>query len=110
MDSNIPIDFPPLPDHGWSANIREAHHILHNAFHHALALLRQEGGDPLHLSHASEQLTNDSVRILERMEESGISPEFTQQCANAIGPLVFELEIAALAAEGVYVLVLQFQI
>jgi hypothetical protein len=108
MDSNVPIDFPPLPDHGstvggWSANIQEAHRILDNAFRHALTLLRQEGGDPLRLSHASEQLVNDSVRILERMEESGISPGFTQQCANAIGPLVFELEVAALAAEGVYV-------
>ena len=108
MDNNIPIDFPPLPDHGsifggWPANIQEAHCILHDAFHHALTLLHREGGDPLHLSHASEQLMNDSVRILERMEGSGISPGFMQQCANAIGPLVFALEVAALAAEGVYV-------
>jgi hypothetical protein len=108
MDGNFPIDFPPLPDHssiasGWPANVQEAHRILHDVFHRALTLLRQEGGDPLRLSHASEQLTNDSVRMLERMEESGVSPGFTQQCANAIGPLVFELEVAALAAEGVYV-------
>jgi hypothetical protein len=47
---------------------------------------------------------NDSIRILERMEDCGVQPEFTRQCANAIGPLVFELEIASLAAAGVYVL------
>jgi hypothetical protein len=38
------------------------------------------------------------------MEECGLSPDFTRRCAEVIGPLVFELEVAALAAEGVYVL------
>jgi hypothetical protein len=108
MAANIPLEFPQLPDNGpiiggWPANIREAHNILRNNFHRGLGLVRQEGGDPIRLNHMSEQLMNDSVRILERMEESGISHEYTRQCANVIGPLVFELEVAALAAEGVYV-------
>jgi hypothetical protein len=108
MAANIPAEFPPLPSDGtivggWPANVHEAHNILRNNFHHSLTLLRQEGGDPIHLNQASEQLVDDSVRILERMEEAGVPAEYTYQCANAIGPLVFELEVAALAAEGVYV-------
>jgi hypothetical protein len=37
------------------------------------------------------------------MEESGVSPDCMRRCADVIGQLVFELEVAALAAEGVYV-------
>jgi hypothetical protein len=108
MAANIPAEFPPLPigsnaAGGWSANVHEAHNILRTNFHHGRILLRQEGGDTIRLNHASEQLVNDSVRILERMEESGVPAEYTYQCANAIGPLVFELEVAALAAEGMYI-------
>jgi hypothetical protein len=108
MAANISAEFPPLPDvspilGGWPANIQEAHNVLQNTFHHGLTLVWQEGGNTIQLNHTSEQLMNDSVQILERMEESGVSPDFTRQCASIIGPLVFELEIAALAAEGVYV-------
>ena len=108
MAAHIPTEFPPLPNNGpllggWPANIQEAHSILENTFHHGLNLVQQEGGDPIRLNHTSEQLVNDSVRILERMEESGVSPEFTRQCANAIGPLVFELEVATMSAVGMYV-------
>jgi hypothetical protein len=108
MAAAIPAEFLPLPDAGpilggWPANIWEAHNVLQNTFHHGLTLVRQEGGDPIRLNHTSEQLMNDSVRILERMEESGVSPDFTRKCADVIGPLVFELEVASLAAEGVYV-------
>jgi hypothetical protein len=108
MAAHIPTDFPLLPSDGtiiggWPENIHEAHNILRNNFHHGLILLRQEDGNPICLNQASEHLVNDSVRILERMEETGVSAEYTHQCASAIGPIVFELEVAALAAEGVYI-------
>jgi hypothetical protein len=110
LAANIPTEFPPLPDAGpilggWPANIQEAHNVLRNMFHRGCTLIRQEGGDPIRLNHASEQLMNDSVRILERMgeAEAGISPEFVRQCAEVIGPVVFELKVAALAADGVSV-------
>jgi hypothetical protein len=107
MAASIATEFPPLPRGTtagrWPANIHEAHNILQTNFRHGLTLLRQEGGDPIRLNQASERLVNDSVRILERMEESEVPVEYTYQCANTIGPLVFELEVAALAAEGVYV-------
>jgi len=108
MATDIPAEFPSLPIDGiivggWPANIREAHNILQTNFNHGLTLLRQEGGDPIRLNQTSERLVNDSVRILERMEESGVPAEYTYRCANAIGPLVVELEVAALAAEGMYV-------
>jgi hypothetical protein len=108
MAAHIPTEFPPLPNNKsllgrWSNNIQEAHHILQNNFYHGLDLIRQEGSDPVRLNHISERLVNDSVTILERMEESGVPPEFTRECANVIGPLVFELEVAALAAIGVCV-------
>jgi hypothetical protein len=107
MAAHIPTDFPLLPSDGtiiggWPANIHEAHNILWNNFHHGLTLLQQEDGDLICLNQASEHVVNDSVRILERMEET-VSAEYTHQCASAIGPVVFELEVAALAVEGVYV-------
>jgi hypothetical protein len=43
------------------------------------------------------------VPILERMEEDRVPKEWVNNCAETLGPLVYELEVAALAAEGLCV-------
>jgi hypothetical protein len=105
MDAGIPEHFPLLPNNpgGWSANVLDAYQCLSNTFNHALVLLRQEDGDPIRLKIASEGLANDMIPILERMEGEGIPSEFTHACAHALGPVAFELKLAAMAAEGMYV-------
>lgn len=98
-----PTVIPPLPHTagGWSINVVNNHHILNNAFNRALGVLRQEDSDPLRLRVVSENLVNDMVPILEGMESDGISREYIEQCAHALGPLVYELHVAALSLDGV---------
>jgi hypothetical protein len=105
MDTTVPEHLPALPHNldGWSANILVAYQLLWNAFEHALLLLRQEDGDPIRLNLSSEGLINDMVPILEQMESEGIPTNFTHGCAHLLGQLVYELRMAAMAAEGVYV-------
>jgi hypothetical protein len=104
MDTTIPEHLPALPHSpdGWSANILNAYQLLRNAFEHALLLLRQEDGDSIRLNLASEGLVNDMVPILEQMEGEGMPADFTHTCAHTLGPLVYELRMAAMAVEGVY--------
>ncbi|KAJ7170389.1 hypothetical protein C8R43DRAFT_1152944 [Mycena crocata] len=99
----VPESLPPLPENpnGWPANIHAAYVLLEGAFAHATLLLHQEDGEPLRLNLASEKLVNEMVPILEQLELESVSQEFTHACAHAIGPLVCELKVAAMAAEGV---------
>jgi hypothetical protein len=92
--------FPESPSGGWPANVQIAHQLIETAFTHGLSLLHQEDGEPLRLTLASERLVNETVPILEQLECEGVPQEFTFACAHAIGPLVCELKMAALAAEG----------
>ncbi|KAF7336293.1 hypothetical protein MVEN_02177600 [Mycena venus] len=95
---------PPLPENfngGWSADVYLAYQLIETAFGHGLTLLHQEDGEPLRLNLASERLVNESVPLLEQLERQGIPTAFTFACAHAIGPLVCELKLAALAAQGI---------
>jgi len=65
-------------------------------------LLCQEGGDSIRLNPALEGLVNDMVLILEQMEGEGMPANFMHTCAHTLGPLVYELRMAAMAVEGVY--------
>jgi hypothetical protein len=96
-------DLPPLPENlygGWPADVYIAYQRIETAFTHGSTLLHQEDGEPLRLNLASEKLVNDAVPILEQLERQGVPSEFTHACAHAIGPLVCELKMAALAAQG----------
>jgi hypothetical protein len=98
----VPDSLPPLPENvnGWPANVLAAYQILGSSYAHALALSHQEDGEPLRLNLASEKLVNEMVPILEQLELEGLGQAFTHGCAHAIGPLVCELKLAAMAAEG----------
>lgn len=96
-------NFPALPHNpaGWSTNIHNAHTILDNAFSHGLDILRQDDSDPLRCRVVSENLVNQMVPILESLEGDGVPQDFVHTCIQVLGPLVYELEVAALSAEGV---------
>jgi hypothetical protein len=103
MNTVIPEYWPDLPhsQDGWSANVLHAYQLVKGAFERAVLLLRQEDGDPIRLNLTSEGLVNDMVPILEQMEGEGVPSEFTHACAHILGPVVFELRMASMAAEGV---------
>ncbi|KAK6977548.1 hypothetical protein R3P38DRAFT_2472235, partial [Favolaschia claudopus] len=71
------------------------------SFDHACRLLRQEDGEAVRLNMALETLTKESIPLLDKLELLGVPQTFTHACAHAIGPLVCELKLAALAAQGV---------
>lgn len=102
-DEAAPSLFPALPhnNEGWTLNVVNAHRILCDAFTHARTILRQEDSDPLRFRIVSENLVNNMVPILEGMETDGVAREFIEECTHVLGPLVYELEVAALALEGV---------
>jgi hypothetical protein len=41
------------------------------------------------------------IPILERMDDDGVHRHWIEGCAYIFGPLVYELQVSALAAEGV---------
>ena len=63
--------FPPLPndrDNPWPANVQAAHAIISESFHRITNLLRQDDLDPIQLNHYASTLTNETIPILEAME------------------------------------------
>jgi hypothetical protein len=100
MSRAIAQSFPPLPDNRWSHNIEQAHLIIANAYDHAYAVLQQDDGDPVRLQTLSEQIVNDATPLLEAMYTDGVPWEWIEVATHTLGPLVFELNMAALAADG----------
>ncbi|KAK6966453.1 hypothetical protein R3P38DRAFT_2590840 [Favolaschia claudopus] len=104
--SSIPETLPSLPSlpqnlqNGWSANVLLAYQSLERSFNHGHILLNQENGDHVRLTLASESIVNDAVPLLQRLEV-GMPQSFTHQCAHAFGPLACELQLTALAAQGI---------
>ncbi|KAK7027069.1 hypothetical protein R3P38DRAFT_2527204 [Favolaschia claudopus] len=96
---NIP-DFPPS-NAPWPANVITAHQVLNNWYHRALEILLQEDSDPLRYKMHSAHIIDRSIPVLEGLEAQ-VPREWIDECANLLGPLVYELEVAALAAEGMY--------
>ncbi|KAK6988415.1 hypothetical protein R3P38DRAFT_2573347 [Favolaschia claudopus] len=96
---NIP-DFPPsnVP---WPANVTTGHQVLNNSYRRAREVLLQEDSDPLRYKMHSAHIIDRSVPVLEGLDAE-VPREWTVECANLLGPLVYELEVAALAAEGMY--------
>lgn len=101
----LPNSLPQLPENAepWSANTHAAYGVLNTAYMHALGVLRQEGGDPLRYKLVSSNIVDNMVPILERMGADGLPRNWIEECAYILGPLVFELQVSALAAEGVCV-------
>jgi hypothetical protein len=98
----LPPSIPPLPNNpeGWSANTNAAFEVLDSAYTHALGVLHQEGGDPVRYKLVSSNIVDSMIPILERMEVDGVPRHWIEACAFIFGPLVYELQVSALAAEG----------
>ncbi|KAJ7020134.1 hypothetical protein C8F04DRAFT_1197029 [Mycena alexandri] len=100
----LPPSLPPLPDNleGWSANTDTAYNILSAGYTHARGVLHQEGGDPVRYRLVSSNIVETLVPLLERMDVDGVPRPWIETCAYLFGPLVYELQVSALAAEGVH--------
>ncbi|KAJ7162513.1 hypothetical protein C8R46DRAFT_1222623 [Mycena filopes] len=99
---NFPDVLPPLPPNNlpWSANVRTAYRVLNDAYTRALHALRQEDSDKLRYKLLSSNIIDNFVPVLEGLQAE-VPRDWIDQCAQLLGPLVYELEVSALAAEGV---------
>jgi hypothetical protein len=99
---NFPGNLPPLPPspNPWTANVLAAHQVLNNAYTRALETLRQEDSDAVRYKLLSSNIVDNLVPILENMEGDGAPRHWVEAAANILGPLVYELQLSALAAEG----------
>jgi hypothetical protein len=99
---DFPDNLPPLPPtpNPWSANILAARQVLDNAFVRALAALREEDSEAVRYRVLSSNIVDNLVPVLEGMEDEGAPAGWVDSCAGILGPLVYELQVAALAAEG----------
>jgi hypothetical protein len=83
-----------------SANTTTAFEVLGSAYTHALGVLHQEGGDPVRYKLVSSNNVDNMIPILECMDVDGVPRHWIETCAFTFGPLVYELQVSALAAEG----------
>ena len=106
VDKMEPFDFPenlpefpanPLP---WTTNALTARQVLNNSYTRALQTLREEDSDPLRYKLISSNIIDTMVPVLEGMEGE-VPRAWIDECAHILGPLVYELQVSALAAEGV---------
>ena len=105
MDNfNFPENLPPLPPNGqpWGANVLTGYQVLNDAYVRALQALFQEDSDALRYRILSSNIVDNLIPILEGLETE-VPREWVEGCANIFGPLVYELQVGALAAEGVHV-------
>ncbi|KAJ7871558.1 hypothetical protein B0H13DRAFT_2349849 [Mycena leptocephala] len=101
--SPVYSSIPALPDNpeGWSPNTNAAFEVLGSAYTHALGVLLQERGDPVRYKLVSSNIVDNMIPILERMDVDGVPRHWIETCAFVFGPLVYELQVSAVAAEGV---------
>lgn len=99
---HFPENLPPLPLNAlpWSANVIAGRQVLNNAYTRALAALHEEDSDTLRYKLLSSNIVDNLIPILEGLEND-MPRDWIDDCARLLGPLVYELEVAALAAEGV---------
>ncbi|KAJ7735204.1 hypothetical protein B0H16DRAFT_1731466 [Mycena metata] len=99
---HFPENLPPLPLNAqlWSANVIAGHQVLDNAYTRALAALHEEDSDTLRYKLLSSNIVDNLIPILEGLEND-MPRDWIDDCARLLGPLVYKLEVAALAAEGV---------
>lgn len=99
---DFPNDLPPLPPNPlpWTANVVTARQVLSSAFVRALAALREEDSDAVRYKLLSSNIVDNLIPVLENMEGDGAPRDWVEACAHILGPLVYELQVAALAAEG----------
>jgi hypothetical protein len=107
MQTPLPEELPALPHvHGqppWSVNVLTAFRVLNTAYTHARGVLYQEGSDPLRYKLVSSNIVDKMLPILEHTEADGVSRDWIEECAKVFGPLVYELQVTSLAAEGMSV-------
>jgi hypothetical protein len=91
---NFPNNLLPLPPnpHAWSASALQAHQVLDSAYTRALETLRREASEGVRYKLLSSNIVDNMVPIPERMEEDGVPREWVNNCAETLGPLVYELE------------------
>ncbi|KAJ7215589.1 hypothetical protein GGX14DRAFT_562803 [Mycena pura] len=100
MDFDFPDNIPPLPPNPWSTNVQNAYHVIDGAYTRALQALRAEDGDALRYKLLSSNIIDTMIPVLEGMEGE-VPREWIDSCAHTLGPLVYELQVSAHAAEGV---------
>lgn len=100
----FPENLPTLPfDQTWSTNVITARQVLNNAYTRALQTLREEDSDPLRYKLLSSNVVDNLIPVLEGMEAE-VPRDWIDECVNILGPLVYELQVSTLAAEGMQVL------
>lgn len=105
MDAfEFPEHIPPFPPNPqpWSANETAAHQVLENAYIRALQTIRAEDSDPLRYKLLSSNIIDNMIPILEGLQTT-VPRDWIDDCVNIFGPLVYELQVSALAAEGMQV-------
>ncbi|KAJ7041724.1 hypothetical protein C8F04DRAFT_1176814 [Mycena alexandri] len=98
----FPDNIPALPQNPlpWSANVITARQLLDNVYVRALQTLREEDSDPLRYKLLSSNIIDTMIPVLEGMD--GEVPQlWIHACAEIFGPLVYELQVSALTAEGI---------
>ncbi|KZT21001.1 hypothetical protein NEOLEDRAFT_1182072 [Neolentinus lepideus HHB14362 ss-1] len=102
--SALAAELPPLPlaleGEEWSCNIQNGYNVLCELYEKSRRIVLQDDVDPVQLKLLSEKVFNDSLPILEGMEQDGVPTDWVHTCAHTFGPLIYELEMASLAAEG----------
>jgi hypothetical protein len=99
----FPENFPTLPfDQPWSTNAITACQGLNNVYTHALQTLCEEDSDPLHYKLLYSNIFDNLIPALEGIQAE-VPRDWIDECANILGPLVYELQVSALAAEGMQV-------
>jgi hypothetical protein len=98
----FPDNLPALPLTGqpWPANVLTGQQVLNNAYIRARQALHQEDTDSLRYKLLSSNIIDNLIPVLEGLEAEVPRP-WIDQCACILGPLVYELEVSAHAAEGV---------
>jgi hypothetical protein len=98
---NFPDNLPPLPPNlVWGANVITGRQVLDDAYVRALEALHQEDSDTLRYKLISSNIIDNLLPVLEGLVTE-VPWDWIDECANLLGPLVYELQLAALAAEGV---------
>lgn len=91
---------PPSSDEEWSQDIQQAFLRICNTYDHATCILRQEDHDPLRLHIVSEHILNQSVKLLEAIDQEISNLDWSDAAAKALAATIVELERAASMASS----------